>query len=179
MTTCLNGWPAYQSQTDRHLKWMTIPTVGRQILVNRIAARAFAAFYADWERLMTKRLTLTTGPLDAWEYREARQASGLSNHAGGVAVDVRYDILKADGKAHMTARESKIVRKLLDVYVTPDGRRIFGWGGDWSPGSVDEMHLEIAQGWAIGAGGQDITPQDVKDCIKHLRIKRDGTRPLA
>jgi hypothetical protein len=157
---------------------MTIPTVGRQILVNRIAARAFAAFYADWQRLMPKRLSLTTGPLDAWEYREARKADGLSNHAGGVAVDVRYDILKADGKAHMSEREAKIVRKLLDVYVTPDGRRIFGWGGDWSP-YVDEMHLEIAQGWAIGSGGQDITAEDVRSCIKHLRIKRDGTRPLA
>ena len=41
-------------------------------------------------------IALDPGPLDGWEYRQARLSSGLSNHAGGVACDFRYDVLLAD-----------------------------------------------------------------------------------
>jgi len=128
----------------------------------------FGAFCADWHALMPARLKLDRGPVDGWEYRDPRLASGnrLSNHASGTAVDLRYDVLLADQQRHMTDAERATMEKLLDTYVLEDGRRIFRWGGYWN--AVDEMHTEIAPG---------MTRADVKAVIKRLRIDDAGTRP--
>lgn len=176
--TCLNGWPAWDSSTDFALRWITIPGVGRKVLVARKAAPVFAAFLRDWDRLMPYRLKLSTGPIDGWEYRQARQSTSLSCHAGGVAVDVRYDVLLADGQRHMTDQEQKILRSILDIYVDDNGRRIFANGLDWNPGSTDEMHTELAQSWAIGAQGRATTFDDIKAVRRRLKIDINGNRPL-
>jgi hypothetical protein len=67
------------------------------------------------------------------------------------------------------------VHHLLDKYADVSGRRVFGWGGDWTVGTYcDEMHTELAQGWATGAQNRDTTLADVKAVIAHLGITPDG-----
>lgn len=177
--TCLNGWPAWDSSTDSALRWIEIPGVKRKVLVASKAAPVFAAFLYDWHRLMGYRLKLNVGPIDGWEYRDARSANGLSCHAGGVAVDVRYDVLLADRKRHMTRAEIQTMNVILDTYVDDTGRRLFGWGGDWDEGSyMDEMHTELAQSWAIGAQGRATTYNDIQAVRRRLKIDRNGNRPL-
>ncbi len=125
---------------------------------------------------MPARLKLDTGPVDGWNYRPSRLEKGLSDHASGTAVDVRYDVLKPDGKAHMTAAEKKILDGILAQYVTNDGHRVLANGAWWAK-VKDEMHTELSQGWDRGAK-RNTTEKDVANVIKHLKIDKNGVRPL-
>ena len=176
MAISLNGWTAIRFRADPRLRTIKIPGTKRTVTVSRSAAPLFAAFLADWERLMPARLKLDTGPVDGWNYRPSRLEKGLSDHASGTAVDVRYDVLKPDGKAHMTAAEKKILDGVLAQYVTADGHRVLANGAWWAK-VKDEMHTELSQGWDRGAK-RNTTAKDVANVIKHLKIDKNGVRPL-
>jgi len=172
----LNGWPGVENSGPA-LRSIKIPGTNRTVVLEKNCAPLFAAYLADWHKtvLPIDGSRSYLGP-DGWEYRQARTGDGLSNHASGTAVDVRYDVLKADHLRHMNALQIKAVHRLLDKYVDDQGRRVFGWGGDWTVGTYcDEMHTELAQSWAIGARGRATTKTDVLAVIKHLGINSDGT----
>ena len=172
MPISLNGWTAIPNSSDLRLKWQPIPGTSRKVLVRKAAGPLFGAFCADWNRLMPERLKLmkTSTPVDGWEYRDPRLATGnrLSNHASGSAVDLAYNVLLADQRDHMTDAEKKVMEKILDTYVLADGRRIFRWGGYWT--AIDQMHTEVAPGMTIA---------DVKAVIRRLKIDDNGNRPGA
>jgi hypothetical protein len=188
--TTLDGWPgipaddAKVSQAERnkraalrqtHLTTILVPGTTKHVTVERDCAPLFAAFLADWNRtVLPLDARGALGP-DGWEYREARTGAGLSCHAGGVAVDIRYDFLTAEHREPLNATQVHAVHALLDRYVLPDGHRIFGWGGDWSATYLDPMHVEVIQSWEPGAPGRDGTRADVKAVIAHLGIRPDGT----
>lgn len=181
MTTSLNGWPGI-SVSGPLLATGTVPGTSRKVTLRRDVLPLFLAFLADWHKQVMpidgQRTYL--GP-DGWVYRDARTGAGLSNHASGTAVDVRYDVLKADHQRHMSAAQIAAVHRLLDKYVDVHGRRVFGWGGDWKVGTYcDEMHTELAQSWAAGALSRGTTAADVAAVTARLRIRPDGTvAPLA
>lgn len=174
MATSLNGWPGIRLRVDPRLRSIKIPGTNRQITVRREAAPLFAAFLADWQKEMPDRLKLDTGPIGGWNYREARLTTGLSNHSSGTAVDVRWDVLKADGKPHMNANEKAILNKILDRYKTDDGHRVLANGEWWN--HKDGMHTELSQSWDRGAK-RNTTLADVRNVIKRLKIDKDGKRP--
>lgn len=174
MAISLNGWTAIRLRIDPRLRTIKVPGTKRQVTVARSAAPLFAAFLHDWDARMPTRLKLDQGPLDGWNYRKSRLEKGLSNHASGSAVDARYDVLKPDGKKHMTAAEKKILDGILAEYVTTDGHRVLANGAWWK--TVDEMHTELSQGWDRGAK-RDTTSADVANCLKHLKIDKNGNRP--
>lgn len=174
MAISLNGWTAIRFRADPRLRTIKVPGTKRQVTVARNAAPLFAAFLADWDSRMPARLKLDKGPLDGWNYRPSRLEKGLSNHSSGSAVDARYDVLKADGKKHMTAAEKKILDGILAEYMTTDGHRVLANGAWWN--TVDEMHTELSQGWDRGAK-RTTTNADVANVIKHLKIDKNGNRP--
>ena len=176
MAISLNGWTAIRFRADPRLRTVKVPGTKRQVTVARNAAPLFAAFLADWNERMPARLKLDKGPLDGWNYRPSRLEKGLSNHSSGSAVDARYDVLKADGKKHMTAAEKKILDGILAEYVTTDGHRVLANGAWWRSTNVDEMHTELSQGWDRGAK-RTTTNADVANVIKHLKIDKNGNRP--
>lgn len=174
MPNSLNGWPAIAKETDKNLKWGTVPGTNKRVLLHKDALAVTLAILSDINKRV---IPLDPGPLDGWEYRDARLGGGLSNHASGSACDFRYDVLLADRQRHMTDKQRRRMHKLLDKYVTSSGKRVFGWGGDWTEGrSMDEMHLEAIQSWSPGSQGSNATPADFLDCQKFLGIKDDGTR---
>lgn len=190
--TSLNGWggiPADatgDSATVRaqkvalrsaHLATGTVPGTTRKVTTEKAALPLFLAYLADWHhQVMPIDGSLTYRGPDGWLYRDARTGAGLSNHASGTAVDVRYDVLKADHQRHMTPAQTAAVHRLLDRYVSATGRRVFGWGGDWTVGTYcDEMHTELAQSWSPGTQGRATVPSDVAEVIARLRIRPDGT----
>lgn len=178
MTATLNGWPGVATGGPA-LARRVVPGTTRAVTLQADALPLFLAYLADWHKTVMpidgSRSYL--GP-DGWEYREARTGAGLSNHASGTAVDVRYDVLKADHQRHMTPAQITAVHRLLDKYVDDQGRRVFGWGGDWTVGKAcDEMHTELAQAWAVGARNRPTTLADVRAVIKRLGIRPDGTVP--
>lgn len=169
----LNNWPVIRSANDPRLRAIKVPGTKRTVRLRSGVAPVFAAYLADWHREMPDRLNLNVGPLDSWVYREARSSDGFSNHASGTAIDARYDILRPDGKRHMTAREMKILDGILSQYKTADGHRIFANGEWWN--HADGMHTELAQGWDRGAK-RDTTFKDVKEVQKLLNIDNNGIR---
>lgn len=170
MATSLNGWTAVPpALAPVRLKTITVPGTKRKVRVARAAAPLFAAFLADWHRLMPDRLKLDEGPLDGYAYRKPRAADGYSNHASGTAVDARYDVLKADGKRHMTVPERRILKQILDRFVTADGHHVLANGYLWK--NCDEMHTELSQAWDKANGAKrDTTAKDVAEVIARLHL---------
>jgi len=175
--TSLNGWAGIRLRVDPRLRTIKIPgTINTKITMRREVAPLFAAYLADWHRLMPKRLNLNEGTKAyGWIYREARSGAGLSNHASGTATDCRWDVLKADGKPHMTTAEKAILNKILDTYKTADGHRVLANGEWWQ--HADGMHSEISQSWDRGCK-RNTTPADVAQVIARLKINKDGVRPI-
>lgn len=177
MSTSLNGWAGIPANGTGALARRVVPGTTRSVTLQKDVLPLFLAYLADWHRTVMPIDGSPTylGP-DGWEYRDARTGAGLSNHASGTAVDVRYDVLKADHRRHMNATQIAAVHALLDKYVDANGRRVFGWGGDWKIGVYcDEMHTELAQSWAAGAQGRNTTLADVNAVISRLGIRPDGT----
>jgi hypothetical protein len=178
--TTLGGWPGIETAQEQrdHLVWIKVPGTVKKVQLRKEVAPVFAAFLAEVHK---KVIDLNKGPLDGWEFRQARTGAGLSQHAGAVASDMRYDVLLADHRRHMTQAQINAMHSLLNKYVTTSGKRVFGWGGDWkvatdtTPGFCDEMHLEAIQNWSPGSHGSNATVADFKNVQKRLGIKSDGT----
>lgn len=173
MAKSLNGWPVISSALDPRLRTIKIPGTNRTVRLRRGVAPVFAAFLADWHAEMPKRLQLDEGPVDSWVFRKSRFVDQYSNHASGTAVDLRYDVLKPDGKPHMNQTELKILNSILDRYKTKDGHRIFANGEWWK--KADGMHTELSQSWDRGAK-RDTTFNDVKEVQKLLGIDSNGIK---
>lgn len=173
MAKSLNGWSVIMTAADPRLRVIKIPGTNRTVRMRRAVAPVFAAFLADWHAEMPKRLKLDDGPVDSWVFRKSRFTDGYSNHASGTAVDLRYDILKPDGKPHMSQTEMKILNKILDRYKTSDGHRIFANGEWWR--KPDGMHTELSQSWDRGAL-RNTTLNDVLQVQKNLGIDKNGIR---
>ena len=175
MSTSLNGWPGIPLANSKSLATGLVPGTSKHVTLQKDCLPLFLCYLADWHHhVMPIDVKGALGP-DGWEYRASRVSANLSNHASGTAVDVRYDVLKADHKRHLTPVQIAAVHKLLDKYVTTSGKRVFGWGGDWTVGTYcDEMHTEIIQSWSPGSHGSNGTLADVRDVITHLRINPQG-----
>jgi D-alanyl-D-alanine carboxypeptidase len=172
----LGGWPAIQYGNDARLATGKVPGTNKSVTLRKEILPVFLAFLAEVNK---KVIPLNPGPLDGWEYRKARSANGLSQHAGACATDMRYDVLKADHRRHMTQAQINAMHKLMDKYVTSSGKRVFGWGGDWQVGKFcDEMHLEAIQNWSPGSHGENATVKDFQNVQKRLGIRSNGTTSI-
>ena len=175
MSTSLNGWTGIPLANSKFLATGIVPGTGKHVTLEKEVLPLFLCYLADWHHhVMPIDVKGALGP-DGWEYRAARGSANLSNHASGTAVDVRYDVLKANHKRNMTPTQITAVHKLLDKYVTSTGKRIFGWGGDWTVGTYcDEMHTEIIQSFSPGSHGTNGSRADVHNVITRLRINPQG-----
>lgn len=172
-TVSLNGWGVMPTADNPNLRTGTVPGTRKRLTAHRVVLPLFLAVAHDIDRTV---IDLDGGPLDGWSYRQARAADGWSNHASGSAFDFRYDVLKADHRRHMTTAQVTAMHRILDRYTLPGGRRVLGWGGDWKVGVYcDEMHIEVAQPWAVGAGGKPVTTTDIVAVIRRLGIQPNGT----
>lgn len=181
METSLNGWPTIPPAASGNLAVIKIPGTQHTIRCAKGPHLIFAAYLADWHRLMPARLKLTPNQdVACWNYRKARAANGFSNHASGTAVDVDNNtVLVADNKPHMTAQEKQILAGILAAYVTKDGHHILSNGEHWSAPYTDGMHTELSQGWDTAAGAKRFTTMhDVQEVITKLKIDANGVRPL-
>ena len=175
MAVSTNGWTFITSSLDPRLRTITIPGTSKRITVRRGVAPLLAAFLADVHARGIVNLQRNQQFTAGWNPRET--ASGaLSNHGSGTAVDMRWDILKPDGQRHMTPEQIDGIHRLLSLYVTGSGKRVFGWGGDYRR-TIDEMHIELGQAWQPGVGSP-VTRADVRAVRQRLGINRNGVRRL-
>lgn len=156
-----------------------VPGTGRRVTLARWAAPLLLDLLRRWQAhpdLGGGRLSLLTGPLGGYNPRPARAGHGRASDHWGYAVDVRYDVLAADNREHMTRAENEAVRGLLADYAGA-----IAWGGPTAAASranpgrsvgrysrlIDEMHLYIAPG---------TTPARAQAVQRRLGIRADGTR---
>ena len=179
MTTTLSGWSGIYRWANGQrvsdygsslLRDIAVPGTKKKVLLRVEVAPVFAAALAQVNQHV---IALNPGPLDGYEYRDARTGAGLSNHAGGIAADFRYDVWTAEHKQFATADQIRTMHAILDHFRTTGGKRIFGWGGDWGANYTDDMHLEIGQAWEPGIGSF-VSVADVLNVQKRLGIDNNG-----
>ena len=139
----LSGWPAIPpSVSGSYLTMTNSPSSSKEFYVAKWAVPMFEALMQSWQSnpsLGGGRLTLNSGSSGSYDYRQARASSGWSDHAGGTAVDFRYDILPPFAGYQMTSSERSAVAQMLNG---PLGR-VFGWGGNYDMAYMDEMHFYL------------------------------------
>ena len=153
----LDGWVAVD-YGDKSLKKYSIPGApgieggGLWLREADGIGEYLAALAAAWQShplLGGGRANLNKGWSGGHALRENPAGTGVSNHAAGVAMDLRADIFPLSAY-NMTKQEKEAVKSLLQRFNKIE------WGGDWTS-PVDEMHFEIRDPdtWGSGSGVPD------------------------
>jgi len=144
----LSGWPAVKAGTPNVLKTFAIPgtksasnPVGRRLTVRKDVGPYLVAFASEFNKRVMP-LNKYTG---AYNYRQARNASKLSDHAAGVAMDINWNVLGQGNRKSLTEEQYNEVIQLLNEYPG------MGWGGFYGGGikgrspMYDPMHFFLAE----------------------------------
>lgn len=118
----------------------------------------FAAAYQAHPALGGGRLDLNKGASYGHADRPGAMGGGWSNHAAGVAMDLRHDEAGFPFRRYeyqASAAEKSAIEGLLRRFPKLE------WGGHWNPGSIDEMHFEIRDPKTWGTGGH--SPEGTTD----------------
>ena len=144
----LSGWAAVKPGTPNMLKTFVIPgtinaknPVGRRLTVRKDVGPYLVAFASEFHKRVMP-LNKYTG---AYNYRQARNSTKLSDHSAGVAMDINWNIL-AQGK--IDSLTDKQYDELLQLIKEYPG---LGWGGFYGGGRrrmnpmYDPMHFFLAE----------------------------------
>lgn len=163
MPVSINGYQVLSGWSDYRLANGKVPGTNKSVRLRKDVLPIFLAFLSEVDKTV---INLDAGPLDGFARRSSRTVRRWSNHSSGTATDMRYDVLKADLRRHMSRAQRDQMHRLLDKY-SYGNKKIFTWGGDWTPGrSLDEMHLEISKG---------VSYSMIKSVMDKLKIRSDGT----
>lgn len=143
----LSGWPAVKPGTPNTLKTFVIPgtvtpknPTGRRLTVRQDVGPYLVAFASEFHKRIMP-LNKYTG---AYNYRQARNANKLSDHAAGVAMDINWNILAQGNIQSLTDDQHAALVELLNEYPN------MGWGGFYNGGRrkmnpmYDPMHFFLA-----------------------------------
>jgi hypothetical protein len=126
--------------------------------------RAYLPLFLRLGVLLDQVEPLKVGDTWSYAYRAPRlSGQGVSDHAG-YAIDVWTTRSGAQGRRPTAAFKAKVM-KVLDQFVTSDGRQVFGWGGLYK-NVPDAMHFFVNPG---------ISPKDAAAVAKSLKVASDGT----
>lgn len=144
--TTLSGWPAIKPGTPNMLKTFAIPgtktaknPIGRRMTVRKDVGPYLVAFASEFNKRVMP-LNKNTG---GYNYRQARNANNLSDHAGGVAIDINWDVLGQNNRKSLTKAQHAEILKMLKEYPG------IGWGGFYGGGLAgdgsmyDPMHFYL------------------------------------
>lgn len=114
----------------------------KEISIHKKCAESLTGILgAIWEAVGKDQSAIETLHYDqfsgSYNQRPMRGGSARSMHGFGAAIDFDYDDNLFHATKHLFQDNS-----LLVVKFKADG---WQWGGDWSPGSVDAMHVQAAR----------------------------------
>lgn len=159
MAKTIHGWDVLSGWDDPRLHTFKIAGSSRKLTLRSDVGPYLAAFAAEYN---AKVMPLDGGTVDDWSYttpRPGRASSKISDHSGGVAID-----LNAIGEGRQGRRLSWFLthpikyanlRSLLRKY------KLLEWGGDYRT-FVDPMHFTFKYG---------VNAATVKAEMKRLGIK--------
>lgn len=159
MATTIHGWPVIEHWDDIRLHTFKVPGSKRTLRLRHDIGAYLVAFAAEYHANV---MPLDEGRLDDWSYaapRLGRASSKISDHSGGVAIDLNAIGEGRQGRrlAWFLAHPVKYarLRSLLRKY------KLLEWGGDYKT-FVDPMHFTFKYG---------VTAAMVKAEMKRLGIK--------
>jgi len=141
MATSQNGWPALAGDSSKLYTW-NIPTKQGvvRIRMRNGSAGFLLAFFVSWFAAVIQ--PVIGKILDDWgyAYRAVRNATDLSNHASGTAVDL-------NALQHVLGKRGTFATwqvRLIHRFLTRRMKGCIRWGGDYLR-RADEQHIEIVQ----------------------------------
>ena len=138
--TTINGWPVISSGNDPKLKLFTVPGTKRKLRLRADVGPYLVAFASEYHKLIAP---IDEGTFDDWAWapvRTGRASSRISDHCGGVAIDLNATKEGSQSKSNTWWVRHPVkaarMRRLLRKY------RLLEWGGDYKR-FYDPMHLVI------------------------------------
>ena len=88
MSKTIKGWEVIPNMSDQRLKLFTVPGTERHMRLRKDVGPYLVAFIAEYDRLIKP---IDVGTYDDWAWtapRKGRASSSVSDHCGGVAIDL-------------------------------------------------------------------------------------------
>ena len=140
MAETIKGWEVIPTMNDSRLKLFTVPGTKRHMRLRKDVAGYLLAFIADYHRLI---VPIDVGTFDDWAWtapRKGRASNSVSDHCGGVAVDLNSTKEGSQSGSNVYWRKHPVkalhMRQLLKKY------KLLEWGGDYKK-FYDPMHIVI------------------------------------
>lgn len=161
MTKTIKGWDVIPNMSDERLYLFTVPGTKRHMRLRKDVGPYLVAFISEYDKIIKP---IDEGTYDDWAWvgpRKGRASSSISDHCGGVAVDLNSTQEGSQGKSNVWwARhpvKAAAMKKLLRKY------KLLEWGGNYK-NFYDPMHLVI----------KTPDPAKVKFEMKRLGITSKG-----
>ena len=140
MEKTIKGWDVIPSMSDKRLKLFTIPGTKRHLRLRKDVGGYLVAFATEYHRVIRP---IDKGTWDDWAWtapRKGRASSRVSDHCGGVAIDLNATKEGSQSKSNVWWRKHPIkalrMKRLLRKY------KLLEWGGNYK-NFYDPMHLVI------------------------------------
>lgn len=142
------GNPANQGWEASHLVAVPCPwtlhvdgTVTNSIRIHKLCAPSLTRVLNwVWESCGKDPVKISDMHYDrysgSYNYRPMRGGAALSMHSYGAAIDFDDAENAQHSQKHLFTAASPLIKAFLD-----EG---WEWGGNWSPGSIDAMHVQAA-----------------------------------
>lgn len=140
MTTTIKGWDVIPNMNDKRLRLFTIPGTKRKMRLRADVGPYLVAFAAEYHQIISP---IDEGAFDDWAWtapRKGNASTKISDHCGGVAVDLNATKEGSQSKSNVwwvkhpikAARMKVLLRKYM----------LLEWGGNWK-NFYDPMHFVI------------------------------------
>ena len=142
MEKTIKGWEVIPNMSDQRLKLFTVPGTKRNMRLRADVGPYLVAFISEYHQNIAP---IDVGIYDDWAWtapRKGNASSKISDHCGGVAVDLNATKEGSQSKSNVWWVKHPVkaarMRRLLSKY------DLLEWGGDWKNFN-DPMHLVIKQ----------------------------------
>lgn len=142
MEKTIKGWDVIPNVSDKRLKLFTIPGTKRHMRLRKDVGPYLVAFMAEYHRVIAP---VDRGTYDDWAWtapRKGRASSRISDHCGGVAIDINATREGSQSKSNVWWAKHPVralrMKRLLRQY------SMLEWGGTYER-FYDPMHLVIKE----------------------------------
>lgn len=142
MEKTIKGWDVIPNMSDKRLKLFMVPGTKRHMRLRKDVGPYLVAFMAEYHRIIAP---VDRGTYDDWAWtapRKGRASSRISDHCGGVAIDINATREGSQSKSNVWWAKHPVralrMKRLLRQY------SMLEWGGNYK-NFYDPMHLVIKQ----------------------------------
>ena len=140
MSKTIKGWDVIPNMSDKRLKLFTIPGAKRNMRLRADVGGYLVAFIAEYHKNIA---SIDQDTYDDWAWtvpRKGNASSQISDHCGGVAVDLNATAEGSQSKSNTWWVRHPVkaarMRSMLKRF------HLLEWGGDYK-NFYDPMHLVI------------------------------------